>query len=339
MIDSQTSLAESLSVALNVYRYHAYGLTISSDLAIPELLSWRGQHAIAEVSLIFAAPPDHFTTISDWLITTASADRTPWLSWAKAGRGYLLRFHGLADFLVDSDGRRVSCIAAAPGVDAATLRHLAIDHVLPRVLNLLGFEALHATAVVIEDRVCAFVAEAGTGKSTLAASFHLAGYPAYCDDCLVLCKTNPLSALPAYPGVRLWEASFQALGGDAASLGVPVAQYTAKTRQLGGAEGFRAEPLPLACIYLLERDQPGTLRPSPQLQALKPRDALPALIAATFPLDISDHAMLARHFRLLSRVAAELPMRRLSVPTDFAALPTARSLVLADCSTANAGME
>lgn len=318
-----------------MHLYDVYGLTICSDIALPELLPSRCQVGIAEINLGLTDPPDQFTHISDWLVSTASSNGAPWFSWAKLNRGFLLRFHDLADFLVDTEGRAVACVFAASGVSVATIRHLVIDHVLPRVLNLRGFDALHATAVVIEDRVCAFVAEAGTGKSTLAASFHLAGYPAFCDDCLVLRDTRPLTVLPAYPGVRLWEPSFQALGGGTATLGVAVAQYTAKTRHLGSAEGFRAEPLPLARIYLLERNDQSepAAKPSPQLQTLKPGDALPTLMASTFPLDITDQAMLTRHFRLLSRTAAELPIRRLTVPTDFAALPAARSLVLADCTT------
>jgi hypothetical protein len=319
-----------------VHLYHVYGLTIGSDIALPELLPSNGRCGLAEINVAFTDPPDQLTPISDWLVSTASPNGAPWFSWAKVNRGYLLRFHGLADFLVDTKGRTVACVFAASGISVATLRHLVIDHVLPRVLNLRGFDALHATAVVIEDRVCAFVAEAGTGKSTLAASFHLAGYPAFCDDCLVLRNTRPLTVLPAYPGVRLWEPSFQALGGNAATFGVPVAQYTTKTRQLGGAEGFRAEPLPLARVYLLERThQPEpSAKPPPWLQKLKPSDALPILMSATFPLDITDQAMLSRHFRLLSRAAAELPVRRLTISTDFAALPAARSLILADYATA-----
>jgi len=316
-----------------VYLYDVYGLTISSDIAIPELRKPSGQEGRAQVALALSAPVQQFEPISNWLVSTASPSGAPWLSWTKFKGGYLLRFHDLADFVVDSEGHHISCVAGASGISAATVRHLVIDHVLPRVLNLRGHDALHATAIVIDDRLCAFVAEAGTGKSTLAASFHVAGYPAFCDDCLVLRDTHPLTALPAYPGVRLWEASFQALGGDTAALGTPVAQYTAKTRQLGGSEGFRAEPLPLRRIYLLERDgqSPSTAQALPTIESLRPADALPALMAATFPLDITDHAMLARHFRLLSRVAAELPIRRLTIPTDFTALPVVRSLILEDC--------
>jgi hypothetical protein len=319
-----------------VHFYHVYGLRISSDVAIPELLPSQGQLRIAEITAALTDRTDYLTPVSHWLVSTASPDGTPWLSWAAISAGYLLRFHGLADFLIASDGRHVRCIFAAADISTTTLRHLLIDHVLPRMLNLLGFDSLHATAVVIDNCVCAFVSEAGTGKSTLAASFHLAGYPAFCDDCLVLRNTSPITALPAYPGVRLWEPSFHYLGDSAAALGAPVAQYTSKTRRLGDAEGFPSEPLPIGCIYLLERLREPSSRVElpPRLDNLKPSEALPALMAATFPLDITDQVMLARHFRLLSRVAAELPIRRLTLPTDFDALPAARSLILGDRATA-----
>jgi hypothetical protein len=320
-----------------VYRYEVYGLELASDVPLPELLPWRGSTGTAELLVRLSNPSSEFRPTKDWMVTTASSQGTPWLFWAKDSDGYLLHFKDLADFLVHPDGCRIECLVAARGVSATTLRHLLIDHVLPRALNRIGFDALHATAVVCGSRVCAFVAEAGTGKSTLAASLHLDGCPTFADDCLVLRDTDPLIAMPAYPGVRLWEESFRALGGSIRERGTPVAQYTAKTRQLGDAEGFRAEPLPLGRIYLLER-QPAEASPSaslaPRVEHLKAGEAFAALMASTFPLDITDSTMLARHFRLLSRVAAEIPIRRLILPTDFAALPAINSLILRDCASA-----
>jgi hypothetical protein len=112
--------------------------------------------------------------------------RQPWLSTAKSDGGYLLRFPKLADFTIDAGGRDINCIEAGDGVTVVTLRHLAIDHVMPRVLNLLGIESLHATAVAAPAGAIAFLGDAGTGKSTLAASFQLTGFESFCDDCLVL---------------------------------------------------------------------------------------------------------------------------------------------------------
>ena len=152
-----------------------------------------------------------------------------------------------------STGHEITCVEAADGVTEVTLRHLAIDHVMPRVLNLLGIESLHATAVAGTAGACAFIGDAGTGKSTLAASFHLNGMYTFCDDCLVLREDRGnIMAMPAYPGVRLWDDSLKAVMTDA-DRGQPVAQYTSKTRLLGDAASFRTDTLPLARIYFLQR--------------------------------------------------------------------------------------
>jgi hypothetical protein len=59
-------------------------------------------------------------------------------------------------------------------------------------------------------------------------------------------------------------------------------------------------------------------------------EAFPVLVGASFPLDLTDHAMLARHFRLIVSVAATVPIRRLTIPNDFTALPAVRAAVIAD---------
>jgi len=53
-------------------------------------------------------------------------------------------------------------------------------------------------------------------------------------------------------------------------------------------------------------------------------------VSASFPLDLTDYGMLARHFRYIVRVAATVPLRRLVIPNDFSALATVRDAVIAD---------
>jgi hypothetical protein len=313
--------------------YHAYGLAIVSDVEIPELpllrdLRDQDRH---RVNLHILGPQRAVEDPAQWLNVSAYPDGTPWLSTAKIDGGYLLRFPKLADFTIDSAGHDIVCIEAAEGVTAVTLRHLAIDHVMPRVLNLLGIESLHATAVAAPVGAIAFIGDAGMGKSTLAASFHLSGLESFCDDCLVLRDVGErIMATPAYPGVRLWDDSFKALMSES-ERGLPVAQYTSKTRLLGDTSSFHFDRLPLVRIYLLERpagtDAAGT---APMVTAVSPSEAFPILVGASFPLDLTDHAMLARHFRFITRISAEVPIRRLMIPNDFSALPTVRATVIAD---------
>lgn len=313
--------------------YRAYGLAIISDVEIPELPPLRDLHDTGRdrVNLRVLGPHRAIEEPAQWLNASAYADGTPWLSSAKIDGGYLLRFPKLADFFIDATGHAITCIEAGDGVSVVTLRHLAIDHVMPRVLNLLGIEALHATAVAAPAGACAFIGDAGTGKSTLAASFHLAGLRAFCDDCLVLRdEGGRIMATPAYPGVRLWDDSFEALV-IGSERGLPVAQYTSKTRLLGDAATFRGDPLPLARIYFLRRPAADNASlAAPTVARVSPAEAFPELVGASFPLDLTDTAMLTRHFRFITRVAAAVSLRRLVIPNDFSALPAVRAAVLAD---------
>ncbi|MBF6559453.1 MAG: hypothetical protein IVW56_04100 [Candidatus Binataceae bacterium] len=310
------------------FRYKAYGLAIVADAEMPELPPVRDlrEAALTRVRVTLRGATRVPAEPAQWLSVTAYADGKPWLKSAKVADGYLLRFPGLADFMVGADGRSVDCVAAGGDVAEVTLRHLVIDHVMPRVLNLLGSEALHATAVVAAAGACAFIGEAGTGKSTLAASFHLAGLPALCDDCLVLRDEGRILATPAYPGMRLWDDSFAAIAGGAEP-GPPVAHYTTKTRLVGDVATFAATPQPLVRIYFLRRIAAGA---PPAVERITPAAAFPELVGASFPLDLGDAAMLARHFLMISHVAASVPLRRLLIPTDFGALAAVRAAVIAD---------
>jgi hypothetical protein len=313
--------------------YRAYGLAINSDVEIPELPPLRDLRDVGRnrIMLRLLGPRRQIGEPEQWLNSSTYADGTPWLSTAKIDGGYLLRFPQIADFTIDSTGREVTCVAVADGVAVITLRHLAIDHVMPRVLNLLGIESLHATAVAAAAGAVAFIGDAGTGKSTLAASFHLSGLRSFCDDCLVLSgESARIMGTPAYPGVRLWDDSFHALMGES-ERGLPVAQYTSKARLLGDATGFAAERLPLERIYLLRRpDGDDDAVPAPKISTVSPAVAFPHLVGASFPLDLTDYAMLTRHFRFIVRVAATVPIRRLTIPNDFSGLPAVRAAVVAD---------
>ena len=64
-------------------------------------------------------------------------DGSNWVSFHRTLSGFLLRFPGLADFELSSDGDRVTC-SPAPNVPNATTEHLYINQVLPLVLSKSG---------------------------------------------------------------------------------------------------------------------------------------------------------------------------------------------------------
>jgi hypothetical protein len=285
-----------------------------------------------DVRVRLRVPRGKMPPVSEVLKTTTTQSGTPWLTSARVGDGYLLRFVTMADFIIDRSGSEIACWHIESGISADTIRHLILDQVLPVVLNRRGREALHATAIVTPKGACAFFGPTGSGKSTLAAGFLLAGFGALSDDCLPLVEQNgSILALPGYPGIRLGLDAIEAL--SAAGVTKAVSDFTSKRRALESqsAKNFPREPVLLRRIYRVVRPrggEPEILRPS--IEPIEPREALIDLLSSSFLLDFADPEMLARHFQLMEKVAARVPVKRLKVPNDLSALSAVREQVLAD---------
>src|SRR2546425_12251788 len=117
--------------------------------------------------------------------------------------GFLVRFPGLAVFLVSRDGQRVSC-ARRRGTRPTIVSHLFLAQVLPRALSQRGRLVLHASAVATQHGAVAFLGVAGQGKSTLSASFVGRSFPLLTDDGLLLVEHGTmLAGVPSYPEIRL----------------------------------------------------------------------------------------------------------------------------------------
>ena len=317
-------------------RYRVYGLTLSSDVPVHELVPLAGAESEAEsdVRVCFWSGRKKSFTPSPWFMSWTLPTGELWLQCAKDGCGYLLRFPEIVDFYVDAEGREIIC-APEPETPMETIRHLLLDQVLPLVLNLKGREALHATAILTPLGVCAFTGPAGTGKSTLAASFFRAGYPVLSDDCLVLEEDNGhILAIPAYPGLRLWEDTLEALG-ENRNPSLPVAHYTSKKRLLldSPVSDFPKGSYPLIRIYSLVRSDVnnGNISVSSTIiERLSLQVGFMELVQTVFRLDINDRSMLVRQFRFLERIVSRVPVRRLHVPNTFSSLPEVREAILAD---------
>jgi hypothetical protein len=317
-------------------RYQVYGLLLSSEMVLPELTSAAETECKgwADLRVRLARRCEMLPSPAHWFMSWTLPTGEPWLSVAKDEWGYLLRFPELADFCVDADGREIVCLPE-PEIPPHTMRHLLLDQVLPLVLTIRGRKALHATAVLTPAGMYAFTGPTGTGKSTLAASLLLAGYPVLSDDCLVLEEYDgQVVGVPAYPGLRLREDALEALYNDAGHLR-SVAHYTSKRRLLpdGHDAYFLTQTFPVARIYSLVRPAEGEVEGglvAPRIQRLSPRDGLVELLPFLLHLDVTDRTMLARHFEFLERVVSHVRVRRLWVPSSFTALPAVHEAVLLD---------
>jgi hypothetical protein len=301
-------------------RYDFCGLPIASGFALPELRAASAAPRCVVTIDRNAAPRSDVDWFHEW-----RRPRGPrWLSFGRIDGGYLLRFGGLADFVLDSAATRIVARPAA-GLPVGTLRHLLIDQVLPLAASRHGHVALHASAVHLDGiGAIGFVGDAGLGKSTLAAALAASGAPVVTDDCLTVeSRGASVYAIPGYPGLRLWPGS-PARAVLAFRRARQVAHYSSKQRVLGGAT-FHPQPAPLHALFLLSpRAASGA---AASIRRVGPRARLMGLLRYGYVLDVEDRRDLGMLFAGLSRIAASVPVMRLRVRNGSRFLPRAASLI------------
>jgi hypothetical protein len=301
--------------------YRISDIALSSDIAMPELPA-------------VAADPDWTFTVATrrppavaprWFHRWRNPGQTPTLSFGRSEHGYLLRFHGRADFAIDL-GRR-SIVGVRRGrATQTTLRHLLIDQVMPLVLSRDRL-VLHASAVATPSGAAAFVGFTGSGKSTLAAALSACGFPLLTDDCLVVDTSRTrILARPFYPGARLLPDSVRAVGASLRS-SLPVAHYTRKRRLDERHLACQAEAVPLSQVFVLDRPGTRDAQASVVLARLRGAEALVALLECTFQLDIHDAESVRCTFERQSRLVRALPVHRLSYPWQLKKLAETRNVI------------
>lgn len=307
--------------------YRVGNRTLESNMVLPGLVDSdeRGSQYIFRLRPARAQTSGAFSWFHHW----SGADEQIWLLIGRDESGYLLRFPNLADFHLSTDATRIDCYPE-PGTPYDTIGHLLLDQVFPLVLCKSGCMVVHASAVVAPAGAVAFVGSTGRGKSTLAASFALQGFPLITDDCLILDQAEDgLIATPSYPGARLWDDSIETLFEHVPRVS-DVAHYTDKKRLTlnDGQVHFFDGRARLRRMYFLGDNvetaggQPISITPLPA------REAFVELVSYSYKLDVDDRGVLEREFRMLDRVVALPLFYRLIYRHDFSLLTAVRNAVM-----------
>ena len=251
-------------------------------------------------------------------------DGTLWTQFHRTGDGYLLRFPGLADFAVSTDGREVMAYPVS-GVSDQTVDHLYLNQVLPLALSRQFKLVLHASAVEIGDFSVAFLGVSGRGKSTLAASFATSGCRFLTDDGLQLETSEGGYVIqPSHPSIRLWDDSRLALMPET-TLTAPSVDFTPKSRFLADDEvAYCDVARPLRCLYFLGDGDTDSV----SIEPVSGRDAMVELVRHSFLLDIEARDMLMHHFGQLTELARIPMFFRLDYPRRSEKLPLVRDAVI-----------
>ena len=185
------------------------------------------------------------------------------------------------------------------------------------LLQQRGFLILHASAVVFSNGAIAFLGDKGWGKSTMAASLQVRGYPLLTDDVLALKldEDNPPLALPAFPQVKLWPSAIAALGGEPESLPRIIPELNKRVHRL--QEDFSRDPIILKRIYLLGKGDSVAIEP------LQFGQVLGQLFRHSYSGRFGKHLLHqgeAFHFRQCMELAKQVPLYRLQRPSELSLL-------------------
>jgi len=184
--------------------YSAFNLNFQSDFHLPELqpgTSYLPDVTIRQVGL--GTAPDE-----EGPIECIRADRNEaLLSWGQVG---LSLVRGGNEIFVDP----------APGALDDAIRLLLTGAVFGVLLHQRNLTVLHASAVLIQNQVVAFIGEKGTGKSSTAAALWARGHPLITDDLLAIRTdiNDQAWVLPGFPQLKMWPDTAEVLGMDLENL-------------------------------------------------------------------------------------------------------------------------
>ncbi len=263
-------------------------------------------------------------------------DQAQW--WAQSanlpdGSAYR-RWTDLFEFLVTPDARRIHARILSDAHEEALLAYLLVD-ALSFSMVRLGWEPLHATAVVTPHGAAAFLGESGDGKSTLAALFVHGGFKLLTDDMLILtAEGDRFVAQPGPPRIKLYREIANRIFG-AGYRGVPMNAVTEKLIIPLDDHQHLVRPQPLATLYLIHHDQNGGgLDRRPVIQRMSPAQALPRILAGTAGHCPSGADRLQRQFAFVTRLVQQVPIKTLSYRRNEDEMFLVRDAVLADLERA-----
>lgn len=299
-------------------RYRIYGLSIQSPLPLPARRVTRPGRA--DVQLI-PSPAGRFPR--------PSVSPRKWFHYQPSplGGAYLL-WRDLFEFLVSADGHTIR-YRRLPDGSPESLSAYLLGQVLSFSMLAFGSEPLHGTAVVVDGRAVVLLGDCGAGKSTLGAAMLGRGYPILTDDLVAVSWRGSTAVVePGPPRIKLYRPVARRLLGDRA--GPAMNRHTAKLILPLEADETAGRSVPLRGFYVIDRAAPRGGEPGIGIDPLRPGQALLELARASFNLIVTDRRRLRNQFAFDARLAAAVPVKRLTYPRSLSALSAVCDMLLND---------
>ncbi|MEX0815873.1 MAG: hypothetical protein WD027_00370 [Gaiellales bacterium] len=233
--------------------------------------------------------------------------------------GYRLAAPGFGRHIVSGDGQTVRSVL--PNVAPWRWQRLLFAQVLPLAANLQGLEVLHASAVELDGHAHAFVAPAGTGKTSVAAHLIASGASFVTDDALAVETTDAAALVHSGAGVTSIDRS---------ELRAMTREGRERLGEILGRSDFKVqvavEPvpqaLPLERVFFLERDASAE-----RVEIEEHRSPDPALLlSSTFIWYLRSPQRLLRHLDACARLARTARVFHVRIPASSPARAVASEI-------------
>jgi hypothetical protein len=316
--------------------YRAYGLTIDSELELPELEPVGGDGRSADLSIRIGPVPPQGLVGGQQLGPFMWADPANiWLHVPGVARFLATGGHTIT---VDPDpapavgvagGAGVGTAAGAgaagsatPAPDPDSIRVFLLGSGLGAALCQRGLLVLHGNAVQVGEACMCAVGHSGTGKSTLAAGFWRRGHAILADD--VVAVDSNCCALPGFPRIKLWQDSADKLSVDTSAL----RRVRPSTNKFNlPVAPARTGALPLRWVYILDVHNGPDLR----LEPITGLARFTPLHNNTYRVRFLDGmAMKGEHLKLCGQLAGRIRLVKVSRPREGFTLDALIDALMAD---------
>ncbi len=275
--------------------YTAFGLTLSSDIALPPLTPTNATQIDVTIQQDHVNKKGLTNPVSTRLRSQAAPDslwfHVPNIAWFHVSKGNTIHYE--PEEQADEQSVRLYLLGTCMG---------AVMHQRNRLV-------IHGNAVRIGDECVIFAGLSGNGKSTLAAAFHKKGYELLADDLAVINEQGFVQ--PSYPQIKLWHDTAERLNIDVTQLQqirLQVKKYAYPLTQ-----GFCDTPLPVRAMYILNTHKLETF----EFQAITGMNKFLPLKNQTYRKTyIEGLGLTTQHLKQCAQLANTISMIRITRPTS-----------------------
>ncbi|HFD11889.1 MAG TPA: hypothetical protein ENJ32_05405 [Crenotrichaceae bacterium] len=220
-----------------MYSYQAFGLAISSEIELPQLIPVNTSDDLSvDVTIEYGK-----------IDKNGLKDPTSKDLYCQSTINHLwLHVPEVAWFEVMNGNKIV--VMAETGADLQSIRLFLLGSCMGCILHQRHYLVMHANTIRFGNQCVMFAGASGNGKSTLAAAFHQRGQQILADDVSAINKQGDVT--PSYPQIKLWHDAIKQLGIGFSGLNKIRLQVEKYAYPLSDT-CFCQQPLPLSAIYLL----------------------------------------------------------------------------------------